>query len=185
MISLNFKKYKLHLFIAVVYFTLYVVNNYFLSIFTYKEHIHFIYLPAGMRFFFAAIYREDAWFGIFLGSFFAMVFLFENTSILSIIFYSTLSATVPILIIYAFNLLFSIGKQLENLNLKLIVSMAFVYAFTYSFFYALYGYYILGTTSSDFYRDWTATFVGDLTGSMIFLTILASQRHHILKFLRI
>jgi len=114
-----------------------------------------------------------------------MVFLFENTSILSIIFYATLSATVPILIIYTFNSLYPLGKQLENLNLKLIVSMAFVYAFTYSFFYALYGYCILGTTLSNFYRDWIATFVGDLTGSMIFLTILASQRHHILKFLRI
>ena len=185
MISLNFRKYKLYLFITVVYFTLYVLNNTFLSIFTYKEHIHFIYLPAGMRFFFAAIYKEDAWVGIFLGSFFAMVFLFENTSILSIIFYATLSATVPILIIYTFNSLYPLGKQLENLNLKLIVSMAFVYAFTYSFLYALYGYYILGTTLSNFYRDWIATFIGDLTGSMIFLTILASQRHRILKFLRI
>ena len=185
MISLNFKKYKLHLFITVVYFTLYVLNNNFFSIFTYKEHIHFIYLPAGLRFFLAAIYREDAWVGIFLGSFFAMVFLFENTSILCIIFYAILSATVPILTIYVFNIFHPLGKHLENLNLKLIVSLAFVYAVTYSFFYALYGYYVLDTTLSTFYRDWIATFVGDLTGSMIFLTILASQRHHILKFLRI
>lgn len=138
-----------------------------------------------MRFFFAAIYREDAWVGIFLGSFFAMVFLFDNTSILSITFYAALSATVPIMTIYAFNFVHPLGKKLENLNLKLIVSLAFGYAITYSFFYALYGYYFLDTTLSTFYRDWIATFVGDLTGSMIFLTILASQRHSILKFLKI
>ena len=179
---LNYKNYRLHLVIAVSWLVLYIFNYYVLAPLEYKSHISFIFLPAGLRIAFATIFRLEATIGLFLGSLLTGYFFLEGQYRSDMFVFALLSTFSPIAAVYSVNLFTNIGKKCENLNLYSVIAISFVYASYCAFFHNFYLFIKYDFSHQEFLIDFAAMFFGDLSGGVIFLTILASQRQKIIKY---
>ena len=177
------KQYKLHLIIIIAWWAMYIFNQTVFNPLIYKSHISFIFLPAGIRILFATIYLKQAWIGLFLGALITG-FLFLDSDLQSyVLLFSAISATSPILAVYSVNALTPLGGQLEYLDIKKVVAISITYGIYCGVLHNLATFYLFDLSLQTFITDSFAMFIGDMTGSFILLTILASQRHRILHFL--
>ena len=176
------KQYKLHLTIIVAWFLTYVFNYTVLNPLIYKSHISFIFLPAGIRIIFATIYRKEAWIGLFLGAIITGFFFFESNLQPYVLLFSAISATSPILAVCSVNAVTPLGGQLEYLDITKVIAISIMYGIYCGIFHNLATFYLFDLSLQTFIADSFAMFIGDMTGSFILLTILASQRHQILQF---
>ena len=177
------KQYKLHLTIIIAWLVMYAFNYAIFNPLIYKSHISFIFLPAGIRIIFATIYRKEAWIGLFLGAIITGFLFLESNLQPYVLLFSAMSATSPILAVYSVNAVTPLGGQLEYLDIKKVIAISVMYGIYCGIFHNLTTFYLFGLSLQTFITDSFAMFIGDMTGSFILLTILASQRHRILQFL--
>ena len=71
----------------------------------------------------------------------------------------------------------------EYLDIKKVIAISVMYGIYCGIFHNLATFYLFDLSLQTFITDSFAMFFGDMTGSFILLTILASQRHRILHFL--
>ena len=177
-----FKSYKLHLTIILLWIIVYSFNQVILSPLMYKSHISFVFIPAGIRIVFATLYRSQAFLGLFFGACITGYFFLEPALQPYLVFFSLLSALTPIFAVVTVNHFFPMGDQLQNLDLKIVFGIAALYGLYCAFFHNLFTWYLFHHSFYEFFSDVLAMFIGDMSGSLIFLFILASQRHRILDF---
>lgn len=182
MMLLNYKNLKLHLFIAISWFLVYSFNFYLLAPLEYKTHISFIFLPAGLKIAAATIFRIEAAIGLFLGSLLTGYLYIKGEYRHDIVIFSVLNTLSPIAAVYSINLFKNIGKQCEHLTFNTAIAIAIIYSFYSAFFHTFYLYEKYSLTAIEFTQDFIAMFVGDLSGAIIFLTVLASQRKRIIHY---
>ena len=182
MMMFNYKNYRLHLVIAFSWLFLYTFNYYLLAPLEYKSYISFIFLPAGLRIAFATIFRLEATIGLFLGSLLTGWFFLEGQYRSEILVFSLLSTFSPIAAVYTVAFFTNIGKQCEKLTINSAIAISVLYASYCAFFHNFYVFIKYDLSHQEFLTDFTAMFLGDLSGAFIFLTILASQRKKIINY---
>ena len=70
---------KINVIILVSFFVFFLINQSVFEIFSVRENINWIFLPAGLRLFFILVYRHMALVGLFVGSLLASVYLTQET----------------------------------------------------------------------------------------------------------
>lgn len=178
-----FKQYKLHFVIILTWLVIYALNYSVFHPMIYKFNISFIFLPAGIHIIFATLYREQAWLGLFLGAVITG-FIFFDTELQPYVFlFSLISASCPILAVLTVNAFTSIGTHLEFLNIKKVIAISILNGIYCLLIHNLTTFYLFNLSWQVFVADSFVMFIGEITGSFILLTLLASQRERILKLL--
>jgi hypothetical protein len=177
-----FKNYRLDLLIIFSWFILFSANHFLLESVKYNDYISLIFLPAGIRIMFATIFRGDAWRGLFFGSLLTGFVYLESLSAIDIVIFSILSTLSPLLAVLIINFFSSYGKRCELLTFKHTIFIALTYAIFCSVFHNLY-IFLQEKNLEAFILDTGLMFIGDITGALIFLHVLALFRIKIVKFL--
>ena len=173
---------KINVITLVSFFVFFLINQSVFEIFSVRENINWIFLPAGLRLFFILVYRHMALVGLFVGSLLASVYLTQETLSPFTLLLALASTINPLIALYAmerwtphFNL------TLENLGLEAIMSLAIIQAF---FCTTLHHLIFLGfekTLHENFLGELLTMFFGDLFGIFIMMGLLTLAFRLMLK----
>ena len=157
--------------IAITFVLFFMLNQWAFQHFIVTESISWIFLPAGLRLFFVVVYRWSALPGIFIGSLVAALINTPNESYLfnaCLALASTLNPLIALLIVERTSKYLTLS--LENINLRVIMSLAIVQAFFCSTLHHLI--FIAYNKSDQEYLlyDLISMFVGDLIGIALLMT---------------
>jgi len=167
---------KLAPYIAATWVVFFSLNYLITLIAPYKSHIALIFLPAGIKIIFACIHRQEAFFGLLIGSLITGYLFLGDVAQTYILAFAFMSALSPILSVYLVDKFMPLGMRLSLLTFNKIILIALAYAFICSF---LHNTFLLTLNEINFYQyqqDSIAMFIGDLTGSLIFLGLLSYFR---------
>lgn len=168
--------FPLNSLIAISFVLFFMLNQWAFQAFHVTESISWIFLPAGLRLFFVLVYRWSALPGIFLGSFVAALINTPNESYVfdaSLALASTLNPLIALLIVERTSQYLTLS--LENINLRVIMSLAIVQAFFCTTLHHLIFIAFDKSIQAYLLHDLISMFVGDLIGitlMMIGLTLL-------------
>ena len=173
---------ELQIFIALGWCFFFSINEALNLIGPYKDYISLIFLPAGFKIVLACLLRWQCFLGLFIGAkITGLVYLnYDITQYLW--FFSLFSAFSPIVSVIIVDYFFNFGFKLSEINLQKIILIAALYAFISS---AMHNTYLFGhgeISFIEFQQDSLAMFIGDITGVMLFLSILSYYRNPLIKF---
>ncbi len=156
---------RLNSLISISFVLFFILNQWAFQAFHVTETISWIFLPAGLRLFFVLVYRWSALPGIFLGSFVAALINTPDESYVfdaSLALASTFNPLIALLIVERTSKYLTLS--LENINLRVIMSLAIVQAFFCTTLHHLI--FIAFGKSSQAYLlyDLISMFMGDLIG---------------------
>jgi hypothetical protein len=161
----------LNSFVAITFVLFFMLNQWAFQAFHVTETNSWVFLPAGLRLFFVLVYRWAALPGIFLGSFLAALLNTPNESYVfdaSLALASTLNPLIALLIVERTSQYLTLS--LENINLRVIMSLAIVQAFFCTTLHHLI--FIIFDKSLQVYllHNLISMFVGDLIGITLMMT---------------
>lgn len=151
--------------IAITFVLFFMLNQWAFQHFIVTEGISWIFLPAGLRLFFVVVYRWTALPGIFLGSFVAGLINTPNDSYVfdaCLALASTLNPLIALLIVERTSKYLTLS--LENINLRVIMSLAIVQAFFCTTLHHLFFIIFDKTIQAYLLYDLISMYVGDLIG---------------------
>ncbi|MFY0649805.1 MAG: hypothetical protein JXQ86_04095 [Methylophilaceae bacterium] len=157
--------------IAITFVLFFMLNQWAFQHFIVTESISWIFLPAGLRLFFVLVYRWSALPGIFIGSFVAALINSPNESYIFVVclaLASTLNPLIALLIVERTSKYLTLS--LENINLRVIMSLAIVQAFFCSTLHHLIFIAYEKSVQEYLFYDLISMFVGDLIGIALLMT---------------
>lgn len=167
--------FTLNSLVVIAFVLFFMLNQWAFQAFHVTETISWVFLPTGLRLFFVLVYRFSALPGIFLGSFVAALINTPNESyvfVASLALVSTLNPLIALLIVERTSQYLTLS--LENINLRVIMSLAIVQAFFCTTLHHLIFIYFDKIPQPELFYDLISMFVGDLIGitlMMIGLTL--------------
>lgn len=167
---------KLAPYIAATWVAFFSLNYLITQIAPYKSHIALIFLPAGIKIVFACIHGKEAFFGLLIGSLITGYLFLEDVAQTHILAFAFMSALTPIFSVYLIDKFLPLGIKLSLLTFNKVILIALTYALICSFFHNTF---LLALNEINFYQyqqDSIAMFIGDMTGSLIFLGLLSYFR---------
>ena len=145
-------------------FYFFQLNEWLFSSLELHSGANWIYLPAGLRLLSTLLLGGRGAIGLFLASLAVFTFNFAQIDFTTMLIASVISAFMPYLA-YRTALNFGMNPSLENLSVKALFVLTFLYALlsstTHSFWYWIRG------TSTDFFSTLSVMFIGDLIGTLI------------------
>jgi hypothetical protein len=172
---------ELQIFITLGWCFFFSLNETLNLIGPYKDYISLLFLPAGYKIVLACLLKWQCFLGLFIGSIITGFTYLDNNLTQHIWFFSLFSAFSPILTVTIIDYFFNLGLKLSKINLQKMILIAALYAFICT---ALHNTYllILGEISLiEYQQDSLAMFIGDITGAMLFLSILSYYRFPLIK----
>jgi len=166
----------------VSFFVFFLINQSVFEIFSVRENINWIFLPAGLRLFFILIYRHMALVGLFVGSLLASVYLNHEPLSPFTLLLALASTLNPLIALYAVEKWSSqFSLSLENLCLEAIISLAILQAFFCTTLHHLIFLAFGKSLQENFLGDILAMFFGDLFGILFMMGLLTLGLKLILK----
>ena len=147
----------------------------------YKDYISLLFLPAGFKIVLACLLRWQSFLGLFIGANITGLIYLDYDLIQHLWFFSLFSAFSPILTVIIVDYFFNLGFKLSNISLQKIILIAALYAFICTVFHNTYLYGLGEISFIEFQQDSLAMFIGDITGAMLFLSILSYYRNPLIK----
>jgi hypothetical protein len=147
----------------------------------YKDYISLLFLPAGYKIVLACLLKWQCFLGLFIGSIITGLIYLDYNLTQHLWFFSLFSAFSPVVTVIIIDYFFNLGFKLSEISLQKIILIAALYAFICT---ALHNTYLLmlGEISFiEFQQDSLAMFIGDITGAMLFLSILSYYRFPLIK----
>lgn len=173
---------ELQIFIALGWCFFFSLNEALNLIGPYKDYISLLFLPAGYKIVLACLLKWQCFLGFFFGSIITgFTYLDNSLTQQHLWFFSLFSAFSPIVAIIIIDYFFNLGFKLSEINLQKLILIAALYAFICT---ALHNTYLLmlGEISLiEYQQDSLAMFIGDITGAMLFLSILSYYRNTLIK----
>jgi hypothetical protein len=157
--------------IAITFVLFFMLNQWAFQAFHVTETISWVFLPAGLRLFFVIVYRWSALPGIFLGSFAAALINTPNESYVfdaCLALASTLNPLIALLIVERTSK--HLTLSLENISLRVIMSLAIVQAFFCTTLHHLIFINFDKSMQAYLLHDLMSMFVGDLIGITLMMT---------------
>ena len=149
---------------SLTYFIFFQLNEWLFSSLELHSGANWIYLPAGLRLLSTLLLGGRGAIGLFLASLAVFTFNFAQIDFTTMLIASVISAFMPYLA-YRTALYFGMNPSLENLSVKALFVLTFLYTLmsstTHSFWYWIRG------TSTDFFSTLSVMFIGDLIGTLI------------------
>ena len=166
----------------VSFFVFFLINQSVFEIFSVRENINWIFLPAGLRLFFILIYRHMALVGLFVGSLLASVYLNHEPLSPFTLLLALASTLNPLIALYAVEKWSSqFSLTLGNLELGAIISLAILQAFFSTTLQHLIFLSFSKTLQENFLGELLTMFFGDLFGIIIMMVFLILGLKLILK----
>ena len=151
---------------AVTYFVFYQFNDWLFASFELHPGASWIYLPAGLRLLFTLLLGIEGALGIFLASLAISLSNLMHIDFTTMLVSSVISAAMPYLA-YRIALHFGMTPTLENLSVKILFALTFLYALLNSAAHSVW--YRLRNVSSDPLGTFFVMFIGDLIGTLIII----------------
>ena len=167
---------ELQLLIIVGWIAFFSLNEALTSLLPYKDYIALIFLPAGFQIVLACLLRWQCFLGLFIGSIITGLIYLNESNNHHLWIFSFFSAFIPIIVVLVIDYLCNLGFELSEINLQKIILVAVLYALLSSAMHNIY-LLLLGEISLyQYQQDSLAMFIGDITGALIFLTVLSYYR---------
>ena len=147
----------------------------------YKDYISLIFLPAGFKIVLACLLRWQCFLGLFIGTNITGLIYLNYDLTQHLWFFSLFSAFSPIVAVIIVNYFFNLGFKLSEISLQKIILIAALYTLISTALYNTYLYGLGEISFIEFKQDSLAMFIGDITGAMLFLSILSYYRNPIIK----
>jgi len=157
--------------IAITFVLFFILNQWAFQSFHVTETISWVFLPAGLRLFYVLVYRWSALPGIFLGSLVADLIYLPNESYVfdaSLALASTLNPLIALLIVERTSKYMTLS--LENINLRIIMTLAILQAFFCTTLHHLIFLFFDKIPQPELFYDLISMFVGDLIGISLMMT---------------
>ena len=151
---------------AVTYFVFYQFNDWLFASFELHAGAHWIYLPAGLRLLCTLLLGIEGAIGIFIAALAISLSNFAHIDFTTMLVSSVVSAAMPYLA-YRIALHFGMPLSLENLSVKILFALTFLYALLNSASHSMW--YRLRGVSSDSLSTFFVMFIGDLIGTLIII----------------
>lgn len=149
---------------SLTYFIFFQLNDWLFGSLELHSGANWIYLPAGLRLLFTLLLGGRGAIGLFLASLAIATTNMAHIDLTTMLIASVISAVMPYLA-YRTALNFGMNPSLENLSVKALFALTFLYALLSSTTHSLW-YWVRGT-STDFFSTLSAMFIGDLIGTLI------------------
>ena len=172
---------KLQVIIVLTWIFFFSLNHLLSFISPYKNYISLIFIPAGFKIVIACLLRWHCFPGLFFGSIITGLIYLDKSMHEHLWIFSLFSAFSPIVTIIIADYFLSLGYKLKEINLQKIILIAVLYALISS---AMHNSYLLGIgeiSLIEYQQDSLAMFIGDMTGTLIFLTVLSYYRAPLIK----
>jgi len=173
--------FELQIVIALGWCSFFSLNEAVNLINPYKDYISLIFLPAGFKIVLACLLRWQCFLGLFIGTNITGFIYLDYNLTQHFWFFSIFSALCPILSVIIVDYFFNLGFKLSEIILQKIILIAALYAFISTAFYNTYLFGLGEISFIEFQQDSLAMFIGDITGAMLFLSILSYHRNSLIK----
>ena len=167
---------ELQLLIIVGWIAFFSLNEALTSLLPYKDHIALIFLPAGFQIVLACLLRWQCFIGLFFGAVISGLIYLNGKNTDHLWIFSFLAAFVPIITVIVIDYFCSLGFKLTEINLQKIILIAVLYALLSSAMHNSYLLWLGEISLIEYQQDSLAMFIGDITGALIFLTVLSYYR---------
>ena len=178
---------KLQITIAIFWIFLYSLNRVFNTFLYEHSYIFIIFLPAGFKITIACLFEKNIFWGLFFGALITALIFLEDAMVLyfnnNALIYALITAGSPILSIWLINKLLPLGKNLEYLNIQKVLIISVVYSIINSFMHNTYVLLSQDITFEKYQTDSMLMFMGDILGSLLFLTFVSYFRKEIFKII--
>ena len=153
-------------FSSLAYFLFHQFNDWLFVSLEFHTGANYIYLPAGLRLLSTLLLGVEGAIGLFVGSLAITATNMPGMNLVTMLGASIISAGVPY-IVYRAALHFGMASTLENLSVKSLFLLTFVYSLSSSTAHAVW--YWLRGVSDDFLGTLSVMFIGDLIGTLIII----------------
>jgi hypothetical protein len=151
---------------AVTYFVFFQFNDWLFSSFELHSGANWIYLPAGLRLLCTLLLGIEGAIGIFIAALAISLSNLAHIDFTTMLVSSVISAAMPYLA-YRIALHFGMPPSLENLSVKILFALTFLYALLNSVSHSLW--YRLRGVSPDSLNTFFVMFIGDLIGTLLII----------------
>ena len=151
---------------AVTYFVFYQFNDWLFASFELHAGANWIYLPAGLRLLCTLLLGIEGAIGIFIAALAISLSNLAHIDFTTMLVASVISAAMPYLA-YRTALYFGMTPSLENLSVKILFALTFLYALLNAAAHSTW--YRLRDVSSDSLNTFFVMFIGDLIGTLIII----------------
>jgi len=172
---------ELQLLIIVGWIAFFSLNEALTSLLPYKDYIALIFLPAGFQIVLACLLRWQCFLGLFIGSIITGLIYLNESNNHHLWIFSFFSAFIPIIVVLVIDYLCNLGFELSEINLQKIILIAVLYALLSSLMHNSYLLWLGEISLIEYQQDSLAMFIGDITGALIFLTVLSCYRVPLIK----
>ncbi len=172
---------ELQLLVIIAWLALFSLNEALTSLLPYKDYIALIFLPAGFKIICACLLRWQCFLGLFIGSIITGLIYLNESNTHHLWVFSFFSALMPIIVVLMIDYLCNLGFKLSEINLQKIILIAVLYALLSSVMHNSYLLWIGEISLIEYQQDSLAMFIGDMTGTLIFLTVLSYYRAPLIK----
>lgn len=152
-------------FSSLAYFMFHQFNDWLFVSLELHVGANYIYLPAGLRLLTTLLLGIQGAIGLFIGSL-AIATNMPGMNLVTMLGASIISAGVPY-IVYRAALNFGMAPTLNNLSVKSLFLLTFIYSLSSSAAHAMW--YWLQEVSDDFLGTFSVMFIGDLIGTLIII----------------
>ena len=172
---------ELQLLIIIAWLAFFSLNEIITSLLPYKDYIALIFLPAGFKIILACLLRWQCFLGLFIGSIITGLIYLNESNNHHLWIFSFFSAFIPIIVVLVIDYLCNLGFELSEINLQKIILIAVLYALLSSLMHNSYLLWLGEISLIEYQQDSLAMFIGDITGALIFLTVLSCYRVPLIK----
>ena len=151
---------------SLVYFIFYHLNDWLFASLEFHTGANYIYLPAGLRLLNTLLMGAEGAIGLFLASLAICATSMPDMNFVTALGASIISAGVPY-IVYRAALICCIDATLENLSVKSLFLLTFVYSLSSSAVHATW-YWVRGVSES-LLDTFFVMLIGDLCGTLIII----------------
>ena len=172
---------ELQLLVIIAWLAFFSLNEALTSLLPYKDYIALIFLPAGFKIILACLLRWQCFPGLFIGSIITGLIYLNESNIHHLWSFSFFSAFAPVIVVLMIDYLCNLGFKLSEINLQKIFLIAVLYALLSSVMHNSYLLWLAEINLIEYQQDSLAMFIGDITGALIFLTVLSYYRAPLIK----
>ena len=172
---------ELQLLVITACLAFFSLNEALTSLLPYKDYIALIFLPAGFQIVLACLLRWQCFLGLFIGSIITGLIYLNESNNHHLWIFSFFSAFIPIIVVLVIDYLCNLGFELSETNLQKIILIAVLYALLSSLMHNSYLLWLGEISLIEYQQDSLAMFIGDITGALIFLTVLSCYRVPLIK----
>jgi len=175
---------RLMIFISLSWIILFSFNKFLFEVFEFTSYANVIFIPAGLQLCFAFIYKINAFLGLLVGALITGVLIGDpqiNTS--KLIFISLIAASTPILSVYLSDLMLKYGQLLKDITFFKIIITSIIFASISTLFHNVYFVFQGLIFKEQLFESIYIFFLGDIIGTLIFLTFIFNFQIPIKKFI--